>query len=262
MKKAIVICLLILIFPILSYSQSAVNLDSLIIQGKAQLFDACNKWTEIHLLNARAYFERLLMKQSDSWLVQYYIGLADYRLTSFYFSKNKKDKAKKYIDEGIKYLQLAIETKENFSEAHCLLSSLYGNKIATNPFLCMTLGPKSGMEMGKAKKIEPKNPRNYLIAGWSAYFTPKLFGGGKNKAKKNFEQAIAYFDSFKVDNPVLPDWGHEEAYAWLGIVQVEMDEFVEAEANYKKAIEINHDYDWVHHALLPDLKKKMAEKKK
>ncbi|MBC8185991.1 hypothetical protein H8E88_33320 [candidate division KSB1 bacterium] len=262
MKKVLMLSLLIFCIPAIGSSQSDSNLDSLIIQGKKQLHFSLHKWTESDLLNSRAYFERLLMSQPDSWLVHYYIGLADSRLVSFYFSQNNKENAKKFIDDGIKHLRLANEEKEEFAEAHSLLSSLYGNKIATNPLLGITLGPKSGMEMGKAKTLQPKNPRNYLIAGWSAFFTPKMFGGGKKKAKKNFELAVAYFDSFIVKNPTLPDWGKEEAYAWLGQVNTELKEFEAAEMNLKKALEIKPEYGWVSHVLLPDLKKKVSAEKK
>ncbi|UCE06394.1 MAG: tetratricopeptide repeat protein, partial [bacterium] len=193
--------------------------------------------------------------------VHYYIGLVDYRLVSYYFSKQDKDPAKQFVDDGIDHLQQCIESKENFAEAHSLLSSLYGNKIAVSPFSAMILGPKSGKEMGKAMKLEPNNPRNYLIAGWSAYFTPKLFGGGKGKANNYFEQAIAYFDSFKVTDPLLPDWGHDEAFAWLGMAQMEAEDFEEAKLNFNKALEINPEYGWVKYVLLPDLKKKMTAEK-
>jgi tetratricopeptide (TPR) repeat protein len=262
MKNLLIICFIIFIIPFSIFSQSNNDIDSLIIQGKKQLHFSLHKWTESNLLNSRAYFERLLMSQPDSWLAHYYVGLADSRLVSFYFSQENKEKAKNFINDGIEHLRLVIEKKEDFAEAHSLLSSLYGNKIGTNPMLGMTLGPKSGMEMGKAMSLQPKNPRNYLIAGWSAFFTPKMFGGGKKKAKKNFEQAVAYFDSFTVTHPTLPDWGKEEAYAWLGQVNTELKEFEAAELNFKKALKIKPDYGWVLHALLPDLKKKASEGKK
>ena len=258
MKKIIALFLILLLIPMLSFSQT--DIDSLIIQGKQQLQQATNKWTNADLLQARAYFERLLMDDSKSWLVHYYIGLVDYRLVSYYFSKQDKDQAKQFINDGIEHLQATIDSNENFADAHSLLSSLYGNKIGINPLLGMTLGPKSGKEMEKAMELEPKNPRNYLIAGWSAYFAPKMFGGGKEKAKNYFEQAIACFDSFKVTDPLLPDWGHDEAYAWLGMAQMEAEEFEAAKLNFDKALEINPGYGWVSHVLLPQLNTKMANK--
>ena len=262
MKKLMLTSLLVLLIPMLTYSQSSSNLDSLIIQGKKQLQQALNKWSEMDLLKTRAYFERLLLNQPESWLVHYYFAFADSRLVSFYFSKQNMDKAVKFIDEGIEHLSSVVEANKEFADAHSLLSSLYGNKIATNPILGMTLGPKSAIEMGKAMSLQPTNPRNYLIAGWSAFFTPKMFGGGKKKAQNNFEQAVAYLDSFKVKSPVLPDWGKEEAYAWLGLVNSEFEEFTAAELNFNKALEINPEYGWVSHVLLPELKKKASDVKK
>ncbi|HEX9974872.1 MAG TPA: hypothetical protein VGD14_22650, partial [bacterium] len=193
--------------------------------------------------------------------VRYYIGLADYRLVSFFFSKQDKDKSKPFIYDGIDQLKQCLELRENFAEAHCLLSSMYGNKIAVNPFTAMTLGPKAGNEMDKAMELEPKNPRNYLIEAWSAYFTPKMFGGSREKAKKYFEQAIAHFDSFHVTDPLLPDWGHDEAFAWLGVAQMQDEEFEAARTNFDRALEINPKYGWVKYALLPDLQKKMMVEK-
>jgi tetratricopeptide (TPR) repeat protein len=89
-----------------------------------------------------------------------------------------------------------------------------------------------------------------------------MFGGGKDKAKKYFEQAIARYDSFKVADPELPDWGYEEAYAWLGLTNIEFEEFEQAQTNYDKALEINPEYAWVQFHLIPKLKQKMAENSK
>lgn len=260
MKKTFVISLLLFLAPIITVAQTETNIDSLIIQGKQQLQRATNKWTDADLLQARAYFERLLMDGSKSWLVHYYIGLADYRLVSYYFSKQEKDRAKQFIEDGIDKLQQCIESREDFVEAHSLLSSMYGNKIAISPFSAMTLGPKSGKEMGKAMELAPKNPRNHLIAGWSAYFTPRMFGGGKDKAKICFEHAIACFDSFEVTDPLLPDWGHDEAYSWLGLALMEDEEFEAAKTNFDRAMEINPKYGWVKYVLLPELNSKIADK--
>ncbi len=258
MKIIIKFLLLFWLIQLLSFSQSEANVDSLIVQGKGQLQQAVNKWTDADLLQARAYFERLLGNGQRSWLIRYYIGLADYRLVSYYFSKQNKDQARAFIDDGIDQLQQCVAEQSNFAEARSLLSALYGNKIAVSPFSAMTLGPKSGEEMGKALELEPKNPRTQLIAGWSAYFTPKMFGGGKDKAKIYFEQAIAYFDSFKVSDPLMPDWGRDEAYVWLGIAQMEDQAFEAAKANFDQALAINPENGWVKYALLPDLAKKMA----
>ena len=215
MKKLIIFWSIILLLPVVTQAQTEASIDSFIIKGKQQLHQALNTWTEPSLLAARAFFERLQTDSTYPWLIHYYIALADYRLVSFYFSQQHQENAKKFIDDGIEHSLTCLNLKADFAEANSLLSSLYGNKIGADPMLGMTLGPKSGTMMAKAMKLEPHNPRTQLISGWSAYFTPKMWGGGKDKARKHFQQAIAYYDSFKVEDPLLPDLGHEEAYAWL-----------------------------------------------
>jgi tetratricopeptide (TPR) repeat protein len=261
MKKIFIPCLFAILIPVILSAQSEALIDSFIVKGKQQLHHALNTWKEQDLLSARAFFERLQTDPTYSWLIHYYIALADYRIVSFYFSQQNQEQAKKYIDDGIEHLQSCLEMKDDFAEAYSLLSSLYGNKIGTDPQLGMTLGPKSGVMMAKAMKLEPQNPRTQLIAGWSAYFTPEMWGGGKDKAKEHYEQAIAFFDSFKVTDPLLPDWGHDEAYAWLGMAQMEAEEFEAAKTNFNKALEINPEYGWVKYVLLQDLQKKMAAEK-
>ena len=261
MKKIFIPCLFVILIPVILSAQSEALIDSFIVKGKQQLHHALNTWKEQDLLSARAFFERLQTAPTYSWLIHYYIALADYRIVSFYFSQQNQEQAKKYIDDGIEHLQSCLEMKDDFAEAYSLLSSLYGNKIGTDPQLGMTLGPKSGVMMAKAMKLEPQNPRTQLIAAWSAYFTPKMWGGGKDKAKEHYEQAIAFFDSFKVTDPLLPDWGHDEAYAWLGMAQMEAEEFEAAKTNFNKALEINPEYGWVKYVLLQDLQKKMAAEK-
>ena len=258
MKKVSILLILFFLFPLIAIAQSEANIDSLIIIGKHQLHQAVHKWTDTALLGARAYFERLLTDHSKTWLVHYYIGLADYRLASYFFATNNTDQAKQYIDDGIEHLKKCLDAKEKFADAHSLLSSLYGNKIGMNPFLGMTLGPKSGKEMGKAMSIQSNNPRNHLLAGWGAYYTPKMFGGGKDKAENYFQQAIASYETFQVSDPILPDWGHEEAYAWLGIINTENEQYNQARQNFKQALQIFPEYGWVKHVLLPNLDKKIS----
>ena len=264
MKKFTLILLVFLLFPLMALAQADFTSDSLIINGKKLLQQGLNNWTESDLLNSRAYFERMLANSNpqEVWLIHYYIAFSDWRLGTFYMSKQNKKKALQFVNEGIEHAKQCIEKKDDFADAHSLLGSLYGNKIGLKPILGMTLGPKSGIQMGKAMSLDEANPRNYLIAGQSAFFTPKIFGGGKDKAKDYFEKAIVRFDSFKVSRPELPDWGHEEAYAWLGLVHADQNDFSEAEKNYQKALEMNPGYNWVIKILLPDVKKRMAEKNK
>lgn len=257
MKKITFITIILLLIAQLLFAGDTAKIDSLIIKGKKMMQQSLANWDENYLLQTRAHFERLLNHSDHDWLIYYYIALADYRLTSFHFSQQQKDNAKPFIEDGIEKLKKSIELNDEFAEAHSLLSSLYGNKIALNPLLGMTLGIKSGNEMSTAKKLEPENPRTHLIAGQSAYFTPRLFGGGKDKAATAFSNAIECYENYQLQNPLYPDWGREEAYSWLGIVQLDQEEYAAAKANFEKSLQINPDYGWVKYKLLPEVNKKM-----
>jgi len=266
MKQFILIVAILLSGFELAYNQQITPIDSMILRGKDQLFQTENLWDLNQLIAARSYFERLLEDPSYGWLAHYYLGLADSRIVGFCFSRDVKKNetykklAHQYVDDGIDHVEKCIEMKSDFGEAHALLSSLIGNKIGLSPLKGMFLGPKSGMSQNKSFKLSPRNPRIHLIAGRNAFYTPKLFGGGLQNALKHLTRSVALYDSFEVENPIYPTWGHAEAYAFLGLVQTKMKQYQHAEKNYFKALEINPYYGWVRHVLLPDLEKRVAAK--
>ena len=91
-----------------------------------------------------------------------------------------------------------------------------------------------------------------MLRGIGNLFKPKLFGGGADKAEKDLVKAIALFATDK-PAPPAPDWGHAEAYAWLGQVYAERKQVDEAREAYRKALELRPDFGWVAHELLPAL---------
>ncbi|MBN2008369.1 tetratricopeptide repeat protein [candidate division KSB1 bacterium] len=238
------------------FAQPTSPLDSLIIEGKAMLDRTQQVWQESEFLQTRAHFERLLSASEHQDLVNYYLALTDLRLVFFYMGKDNKDMAKQYVNEGIRYAEKATDLNPGMADAYSLLSSLVGNKIGLSPMQGMFLGPKSGHAMQKAMEIDPTNPRNYLIAGESAYHTPSMFGGGKDKAFKNLKRSIELFDSVKITNPLLPDWGQDEAYTWLGICYRDMGDTTAAIEQFNNALKVNPDYGWVRYTLLPALSNK------
>lgn len=243
---------MILIFAIVAFGQS---FNEYIIQGKEKIQSAVNDWDYKKMLDARAYFERILIQEEMEWLTHYYVAYCDYRLTTYRFSKNDLKGAKDYVNDGIKHLKACIDANPNFAEAYAMLSSFYGNKIATMPWTGFWYGPKSGKLMQQAIEIEEDNPRVQLLQGLSYYFTPERWGGSKQLAKENFQKAAELFQ-IKLDNPVLPDWGHSETYGWLGSVEIDLGDIDSAKEYFEKALEIDPNNNWVKYQLMPKLKEK------
>jgi tetratricopeptide (TPR) repeat protein len=261
MKKITLLIFAVLWITGMAHAQNQANIEALILQGKENSQKAIDAWDFQRMLGARAFFERLLSDPTYPWLVHYYIGFVDMRIFHYYFSQEKKDEAKEFADDGIAHLEKAVELKNDFAEAYALLSAMYGNKIALNPMLGMTLGQKSGSMIQRAFEIDPENPRVSFIAGQSAYYTPKMFGGGKEKALQYIQKAVSFFQTFQPERSIDPDWGYDEAYAYLGMIQMDQGDRDEANLSFEKALEINPDYGWVKYNLLPQLEKKTEGKK-
>jgi len=236
---------------LLDANARAQSIDSLIIQGKTFITDGVEGWEAAPLQKARAHFERLLTSKQHEALLHYYIGYCDYRLTIYYQQKTNQELLKKHLEEGIIHLEAAVKLNNKFAEAYALLSSCYGQKIAMAPMLGMTLGPRSGMTMQTALQLAPNNPRVILLDAIGTYYKPSMFGGSKEKALTGFKRAAELFDQEKIGDPLQPDWGHPEAYAWLGVAYIDKNDLAKARTVLERALVIAPNYGWVKHQLYP-----------
>jgi hypothetical protein len=67
--------------------------------------------------------------------------------------------------------------------------------------------PKAKQVLNKAKQLNPANPRPYYLLANIIYFTPKIYGGGKEKALPLLNEAIDKFNKFKPVYDIMPVWG-------------------------------------------------------
>ena len=65
-------------------------------------------------------------------------------------------------------------------------------------------------------KLNPENPRVYLLQAQDKYFTPEQFGGSKAEAKKLFEEANKKYAAFKPASTIDPAWGRSSVNYFLG----------------------------------------------
>jgi tetratricopeptide (TPR) repeat protein len=183
-------------------------------------------------------------------LAAYYLGYIDYQL-AVAVNQMDKEKAPAYLDSAVEHLKEAIEKDDSLAEAHALLSSCYGIQISFSPLSGIWRGPMSASEMSKAKALSPENPRVALLGAIGTSHTPALFGGGKEKGFEELHKAADLFDRWKVRDPLQPDWGKEQVYAWIGLAYLDRKETILARKAFAKALEINPDYGWVKHVLMP-----------
>ena len=211
------------------------------------------------LNNAAALVERALVATPNDRLLLYYRSLALYRSAAQFMGRKRNDDAKKALEEADMLLE-QIETKSPAADALALRGGVIGQMIGLsgNPLAGMTMGPKSTGLIDRAMEADPKNPRVWLIRGMSAMFTPKMFGGGTDKAERDLRKAA---ELFAAERPVAPEpsWGHADAYIWLGQALQKEEKVDDARAAYQKALELQPTNQWVKQFLIPSLSAKPKE---
>ncbi|MFQ5630434.1 MAG: hypothetical protein ACE5I1_16810 [bacterium] len=217
----------------------ADDFDKLIIKGKQLIAEGVDKWDEKTMLEARSLFERLLQNKEMKWLAHYYIGYSDYRLAIYYQAQNKQELLVKYLDDGIEHLNASIEGNEEFADAYGLLSSLLGQKIGTDPSLGMSLGMQAATTMSDALEYGKDNPRVAMFSAVSAFYTPKQWGGSKERATNEIARSIKLYQKENLDDKGLPDWGHSEALAWQARFYLAAEKLDMAKQSLEQALKID-----------------------
>lgn len=126
---------------------------------------------------------------------------------------NKTDTvlAAKMMNKATAYINAADSLRKNESEIVLLSAMIKGMRIKLNPSLGEKMGPEVMSEYEKAKKLNPENPRVWLVLGESFTYMPEEAGGGNKKAKKYLDTAMSKFEKDKHDDPAWPTWGKERA---------------------------------------------------
>ncbi len=231
--------------------------DSLVRQAKTLIREATDNGSINSLKQARAVAEQATNGSENKALAHYYVGLANFRMIN-QIPEDDEDRREQVIEDAISHLKRATEVNETMADAWALLSGCYGRMMGMNPMRGMSLGPKSNEAMETAKERSPDNPRVWIIDGTSDFYTPSMFGGDKEQALKKFKKAARLAEQESIDDPLMPSWGHAEAYAWIGIAHMDAERYDQARTAFETALDINPDYGWVKQVLLPKAKEKQS----
>jgi len=153
-------------------------------------------------------FERIANAEKTQWLPYYYAALCDISMANMYFQMKQADKIDPLADKAEPLLKKAQELEPNNSEVFCLVKMFNTAKMMGDPMnRFMTYGPPAAAALETAKKLNPENPRVYLLEGIDKFYTPAEFGGSKEEGKKLFEEAQKKFETFKPASSIHPSWG-------------------------------------------------------
>ena len=129
---------------------------------------------------------------------------------------NMADKFDPLADKAEMLLNKAEALNKNNSEIFVVKKMIASLRMMADPMSrYMQYGPLAQQALETAKKLNPENPRPYLLEAQDKYFTPEQFGGSKTKAKELFEEALKKYDAFKPATNLDPVWGKTTAQYFL-----------------------------------------------
>ncbi len=197
MAKIITLCLLLT--GVLGFSQ---DIETALTE-KIKVLE--KSYTNKELEPLANDFERIALAVPSNWLANYYAAYVNVRIADM-SSGNTIDTR---CDQAEKYLKIAEKQPDaDVSEINALYAYLYSAKVKVNPmFRGAKYGKLSREYSEKAIKANANNPRPYVVRAIGIYYTPKAFGGGKEKAQPMINKALEKFEHFTPKTPNHPHWG-------------------------------------------------------
>lgn len=181
------------------------------MEPKVIAFDTTHKTDELlELANA---FERIAEAEKTQWLAYYYAALSRVSAGLMMGSANgtaggMAAKTDPEADKAEQLLNKAEALSKDNSEIWVVRKQIATLRMMADPMnRYMTYGPAAAQALATAKKLNPENPRTYLLEGQDMFYTPEQFGGSKTAAKKLFEEALKKYEAFKPASTIHPVWG-------------------------------------------------------
>jgi hypothetical protein len=155
-----------------------------------------------------ASFERIATAEKTQWLPYYYASYCVIRAVRQETNLNLID-AK--LDKAEDLAQKANALSPKNSEVYCLNALVAFSRINVD---FMARGSKysalANEALVTAQKLDPNNPRPYLLIGQSKYSTPEQFGGDKKLGCQYLSKAHALFTAATA-SATYPHWGKADA---------------------------------------------------
>jgi hypothetical protein len=195
--------------PVAPAAETAAPADDYTAQMAATINELMSTGDPAALKAVAAKLERAASAKPTDWLPRYYQAYA--LLINVFQSKEDGDVKDQTLDQAEAALAQARKLHGDESELLTLQAYVYQARLGVSPMLrSMKYSAMVNEAVAQAKKLNPANPRPYLIGANNVNFTPKMFGGGPEAAKPLYEEAQARYAAFKPAGPLLPNWGQRQ----------------------------------------------------
>lgn len=172
------------------------------------------------LKSLSAAFERIGDAEKTQWLPYYYAALAQVNAGLMMSVGGQQPDASvvdPISDKADALIGKAEALSKNNSEIYIVKKMIATLHMMADPMTrYMQDGPKAQTALETAKKLNPANPRIYLLEGQDKFYTPEQYGGSKADAKKLLEEALKKYDAFQPASSLDPNWGRGQVQYFLG----------------------------------------------
>ncbi len=164
------------------------------------------------LLDIANAFERIADAEKNQWLPYYYAALcnvnAGLMMGGGDVMAGNADKTDPIANKAENLLSKAEALMKENSEIYVVKKLIATLRLMGDPMnRFMSYGPVAEQALQTARKLDPENPRTYLLEGQDKFFTPEQYGGSKTAAKALFETAMKKFETAKPETSIHPSWG-------------------------------------------------------
>ena len=196
MRNLVVLFVLLLQLPLQAQSPNhSKALESAVMQFHQT--NSPSSYTQLYL-----QFEQLYSVDKTNWLIPYYAGM-----TKALMCLLKLGERDALANDALLWITRAKSIAVN-DEIYCAESLAYTAKLSVNPALrWFTYEGKIKNALSMAKKLNPNNPRAYILEANIQHKLPYLFGGGCKSAKPLIQKAEWCLNNQTKVNSIEPSWG-------------------------------------------------------
>ena len=182
--------------------QAQATNQSKALEAAVMQFNQANKnqaYQELYL-----QFEQLYAVNKTNWLIPYYAGMT--RSIMCLLKMGDRDAL---ANDALLWVGRAKSIVKN-DEIYCAESLAYTAKMSVNPALrWLVYEGKIKKALSFAKKLNPSNPRAYVLEANIQQKIPFIFGGGCKSVKPLIQKAELCFNAQTKVNSVEPSWGFQ-----------------------------------------------------
>lgn len=196
MKNLVVLLVLLMQLPLQAQSPNQTKvLESAVMQFNQA--NNPNSYKQLYL-----QFEQLYSVDKTNWLIPYYAGM-----TKSIMCLLKMGDRDALANDALLWVARAKAIEVN-DEIYCAESLAYTAKMSVNPALrWFTYEGKIKNTLSLAKKLNPSNPRAYILEANIQQKLPFIFGGGCKSAKPLIQKAELFISNQNKANSIEPSWG-------------------------------------------------------